>query len=210
MKTGYLILLCAFMVGYSFASDFNPPEWRGLPGSTYQKWTFSAFDLSPIADDSNNPYGTPVVTHTINGMWYDQFMDHQGVWNSHAINFLVPNNTEATNDTTYRVQIIWNTATFLVIDMSVFIRDSLGTVPPVQADLIDRYSSSGWSSMTFEVTAAPFDSPPVVYYETRSYGGSQLASADVDEVIIDAIIIPEPATLLLLAFGGLLLRRNKH
>ena len=106
MKMGYLILLCAFMVGYSFASDFNPPEWRGLPGSTYQKWTFSASDLSPIADDSNNPYGTPVVTHTINGNWYDQFSSLQGVWRASTISFLVPNDTETLNDTKYKIQII--------------------------------------------------------------------------------------------------------
>jgi hypothetical protein len=34
-------------------------------------------------------------------------------------------------------------------------------------------------------------------------------SIDVDELVIDTWCIPEPATLMLLAFGGLLLRKRK-
>jgi hypothetical protein len=89
-------------------ADFNPPQWRGFPGSTYQKWSFSNSDISPIADDYSNPYGMPRVSQPIVGNWIDQsYNGHQGVWFSDTISYLVPNEAEAMNKTRYRVQIIW-------------------------------------------------------------------------------------------------------
>lgn len=208
MKTACQILLFLFLFVHTFASDFNPPEWRGLPGSTYQKWEFSTSDLLPLADSYDNPYGTPTVMEAIEGRWFNQFSDHQGVWGSPTIRFEVANDSETLNDSKYRVQIFWNPSTLTPVYLNMYVCDSLGFGPVLQADIVDRHQDSSWSSYTFEVTAAPFDSVPVVYCEGRSSDGS-LVRAHVDEVIIDTIVIPEPATLALIGLGGLLLRRKR-
>lgn len=189
-------------------ADFNPPQWRGFPGSTYQKWSFSNSDISPIADDYSNPYGMPRVSQPIVGNWIDQsYNGHQGVWFSDTISYLVPNEAEAMNKTRYRVQIIWAAPTFRVTDMSLYICNTLGNLPVIQANIVDQFYNSGWNYTTFEADAVPFISMPVVYCETRSGGYSQ--KAYVDEIIIDTIVTPEPTTLLLFGLGGPLLHRKK-
>jgi len=203
--------VCFFglLAGFCFASDFNPPAWRGLPGSTYQKWSFSTSDSSPVANDYNNPYGIPSVITPIDGDWYDQHGNQQGIWHSETINFLVPNDTATINNTKYRIQMIWNILTLTVADMTFYIHDNLSSVPSIQADIIDQYYNSGLSYTTFEVTTTPFDSTPAVYFEARRRLDSQIESVYVDEVIIDSLIIPEPVTLALLGLGGLLLRHKR-
>lgn len=209
MNPTHWMLPFLFLAGFIFASDINSPEWRGLPSSTYQKWSFSTSDPSPIADEYDNTYGTPIVTPPIVGSWYDQVGVHYGVWFSKMISFSVPNDAGTLNETKYRVQITWSSTPVMgTADMNLYVRDSLGLVPAVQADIIDQYSISGWRYTTFEITTAPFDSTPVVYFETRNSGYAE--PVDIDEVIIDTIVIPEPATLLLLASGGLLLRRKMN
>jgi hypothetical protein len=206
-----ILLLC--LVATAFASDFNPPAWRDSPGSTYQKWSFSTSDTSPIADDYNNPYGIPTVTNTINGNWNNQIFGHQGIWNAQTINISVPNDTTTLNNTKYRVQMIWDVPSTSPVDMSLYVHDYLCTVPAVKADIVDDYTvleGAVWRYTTFEATTMPFNSFPVLYYQAQIIHNAQIVPVYVDEIIIDTIIIPEPLSLLLLAAGGTLLTTRRH
>lgn len=215
MKSLYLAIFVLFFSVQSFATVTNPPDWRGSPGSTYQIWDFSTSDTSPLADEYNNSYGTPEVDGTISGNWYDQRYGHQGVWYSESINLSVPADTTTLNNTKYQVQMIWNGLSSSPVELSLYLWDGLNSATTVKADIIEDNSildptgSAYWNYTTFELTTSPFDSTPLLYYEAEITSMSKVTSAYVDEIIVDAVIIPEPASLALLGLGGLLIRRKR-
>ena len=197
-------LLCSHIL----VADFNPPAWRNLPGTTYQRWEFSVSAPLPIADDYSNPYGSPTVTNSIVGNWYDQVSNHQGIWYSETISFSVPIAPETLNDTKYRIQMVWMSPTIAITNVSFFARDSGGIVPATQAEIIDQYYDLGWTYTTFEMVAAPLDSIPILYFEAKSKGNLQ--SVYVDEIIIDSILIPEPNAFVLLSIGAVITATKKR
>ncbi|HEG43000.1 MAG TPA: PEP-CTERM sorting domain-containing protein [Phycisphaerales bacterium] len=211
MKRSLLIIVFVGMcASASFATVINPPDWRGSVGSTYQEWDFSTSDTSPISDDYNNPYGTPEVDTSISGDWYAESHGHQGLWDALSINLSVPADTTTTNDIKYQIQMVWLGLSSSPVELSLYVWDELNSASAVEAVIIEDESILDfWNYTTFEVTTSAFDSTPLLYYEAEITSISRIIPVFVDKIVVDAIIVPEPASLLLFGAGLVLLgRRN--
>ena len=208
----FTLIFVGMCASTGLATVINPPVWRGSVGSTYQEWSFSTSDTSPVADDYNNSYGTPEVNGTISGDWYAESHGHQGVWDALSINLSVPADMTTTNDIKYQIQMIWLGLSSSPVDLSLYVWDELNSAPAVDAviiedkSILDPTGRAYWNYTTFEVTTSAFDSTPLLYYEAEITSISRIIPVYVDKIVVDAVIVPEPASLLLFGAGMVLLR----
>jgi hypothetical protein len=90
------LLAVSFTSTTALAHDFNPPAFRGQPGTTFQAWEFGTPALGAPDGEcpSNNPNGAPTATGS-NNAWLAQFAGLQGVQCltvlGGALNFNIPN-----------------------------------------------------------------------------------------------------------------------
>jgi hypothetical protein len=202
-----IIAVGVFSVGTARADDLNPPPWRGLPGSTVQEWLFS----------TSNPVTPPSMVYNPNGMpsasafpgtgqaWVDQWGGRQGMWPlSGTIEVTIPNFPEPNPYKDIWVQLTWakqvTSSTPVVwetisgVHATVVEEDLLGpTGYPAPNDL--------WFHTTFQMRIYPNPASEIVKID---------GTLVVDQLVIDTICVPEPATLGLLTVGALLLGARRR
>ena len=213
-----ILALAVLLLGISTASATiihdTAPSWRGNPNTTYQAWGFDN-DNSPADLDINvNPYGAPMATITgidpplgppnfipPNTYWKDYDNGHQGVWHVHnepgdSIQIYIPNNPVPNPE-----KIIW-------LQMTYYASGETGAEPEyftfpdnVSVDLVSKtlldahyYYHSIW-----EITIQPNPVEEWIIVQPRD------CTLYCDEIVVDTICIPEPLSIVLLGFGGLLL-----
>lgn len=215
------LVVLAGMVPIASAMDINPPTlWqRGEPGSTYQRWEFDTDDTTPMPDDYFNPYGDPDLTVIPIGPWENTWGGLPGVWPlSGLITVDIPNNPVENEFKWVQIQLTWagevNHANATPC-ISVTAKDAAGqpiasefiTLLNTTDTLLEKTNVAGageyWHHTTclFQITPNPFE-------ETIIIGSAIMA----DELVIDTICIPEPATMSLLVIGAacLLGKRHRH
>jgi len=182
------------------ADDLNPPFWRGDPGTTLQMWEFGTAANPTPPDVVANPYGDPLLTVAGNfpyTLWKATDFGHQGVWRFEDWMILeIPNNPEP-NDHKY----IWMQITYSSgygHDPELFTLPPEASIMPISKVQLDDYYWHG----TYVITITPNCAFETIYIEPRD------CTAYIDEIVVDTICIPEPASLLLLAVAGLFLRRR--
>lgn len=188
-------LLVGFLAGSVLADDINPPPWmRGDPRTTYQDWTFALTD-NPTPPDAGiaNPYGIPVATIT-NGNWEQYYDNHVGVWDLGANSYIDVVVDNALDHPEYFKQ-LWIQMTWQGDLPSLWV-DGL----PGQLVETDPLGLGNWLHSTW-LTTLPYNPP----FETIHITGT----THLGEVVVDTIC-PEPATLSLLALGGLAMLRRKR
>ncbi len=204
MKYLTVLAFAAALVAPTLGDDLYPPPWRGEPNTTFQHWTFS-YDQGSlwVPELSNNPYGQPSM-HTYWGdeEWYDQFQGRQGVVNpwSNTVYLDLPN-SPLPND----LKIVYFQITYWPLDDygSPAYPYGLQTAPPSANQFMVNYINlpDGWiyESWQFEIPGnPPFEQ---LIFST----GNDLY---IDQMVVDTLCIPEPASLLLVAVAGLFLRRR--
>ena len=206
------ILLVVFLLGsagLAVADDLVPPPWdRAHPRATVQEWDFTTIGNGPILDGefeyweylapdgdlSDNPHGDAVlrVWPGQGQEYYSELDGRFGVWPlSGTIEVEIPNFPELLDEKRIWIQLTWEPQapgnqptvweTTYGIDAT-----HIGTDTPL---------GGLWVHSIYEIVLP--ENPP--FEIVRIDGG-----INVDQLVIDTLCIPEPATLALLALGGLL------
>jgi len=199
MKKMLILGLALVLTGstLTYADDLFPPPWRGHPRSTFAQWEFDypgvpgAYGHYPQPDIWQNPFGPPTA-HVVPGPgmeWMPEYQGRPGVWPlSGRIDFEIPNFPEPLPE-----KRIWVQVTFQ--NQPGGNGGVLGSNPPPALWNTISFIAlpDGWLHQTIELVIRP--NPP---FEVLSLFGD----INVDEVVIDTICIPEPATLGLLALAA--------
>jgi hypothetical protein len=189
------------MSSAAFADDLFPPDWRGAAGSTFQEWQFSTNANPAPPSIDGNPYGDPLAQ--ITGQypytrWKSTDQGHQGVWTFEDFMILDLPNNPVPNDT----KLIWIQITYYAAngtDPELFADPMETTVETINKQQIDAYYWHG----TYQLTLHPNPAHEFVYIAPRD------CTVFVDQVVVDTICIPEPATLALLGLPLFVLLRRR-
>ncbi|MCK4886517.1 MAG: PEP-CTERM sorting domain-containing protein [Planctomycetes bacterium] len=209
-----LVVLC--LASNSFALDLNPPDWRGQLATTLTIWEFLTPDINPVPDIQINPFGFADTTVYPAHPWEEIWGGMDGVWPlSGALEVKIPNNPVENELKLIQIQLTWSseypvpTQPVVMIDAT---RVNGQAVPQDDINLIgqqiiqlDPTYEPGASEFWYHTTYL-FEIVPNPLFENIYISGSIM----VDEVVIDTICIPEPATLALLSLGTVVFLRKKR
>lgn len=214
MKKALVLLSAAvLMSSAALADDLYPPAWRGEPGSTFQHWTFDTqpanmYDIAPDIDQ--NPFGAPAIIDSYGdyGEWLDTYEGRQGVWHAYWDFWIdLPNDPEPRPAKDILVQFTyyyddptgWDNGRPIIGDVFV----GSGTF---DVSLVQEFQLEGnwyYSQWAIHIEPNPdFESLYVIADDDYS-------ELYFDQIVVDTICIPEPASLGLLMLGGLALLRRR-
>ena len=197
------VMILFLMSSVVWADDLNQPTWRGLDRTTYQRWEFgnSMNPTGPEADFSNTQ---GVASLTVAGdfpytAWLAENGSAGGVWRfEDYISVEIANFNEA-----YPLKEIWIQLTY-----SAEFGESPTVVTNPTASWVEEISKvalgDDYWHLTYSIGIEPNPSMETIYIQPRG------CTMYLDELVIDTICIPEPATILLLGLGGLSLLRRRR
>jgi len=200
--------LCALVsVQAAVGDDINPPPWRGQPGSTFGMWEYLTPDPHPQPDVGIYPYGLPTTTVTpgLFQAWMPVWGGQEGVWPlSGEILVNIPNRPEPLPYKDIWIQLTWAQQAPNVWPAVSEIRFGVPATLERQIVLGPTGEVGGdglWYHSTYSIRIMP--NPD---WEQILITGA----VNVDELVIDTICAPEPATLGLIVLGGLAVLRRRH
>lgn len=195
------------VVGPAMADDLFPPDWRGEPNSQTAEWDTWLTCGEPDDWISNPPeIGMP------SGEWgnrHDEFAGRFGVLDIGAddeVKFDLDNYNNNNPEKLIRIQITFNAIEGgrpIAVDICVNNEPDDMYVPLAPVETHDH--GMGWVTEAYDIVLMPNPESETIGLKFASY------PAFVDQVVIDTICIPEPATMGLLVLGGIgvLMRRRR-
>ena len=194
-----IFMLCVFAAS-AFALDLNPPNWRTAPRTTFQLWGFDTNNANPLPDVYFGPFNPlPADVRPLAGHeWIAALDNRTGVWPLSGQVFVpIKNFPEPFNEKLIWIQLTWTTKGGVPVteasgDNGLMVDGTLLSEVPL---------ANGWTHSTYQITLQPNPTQELVHI----YGAIYL-----DEMVIDTICIPEPATLSLLIAGALFAARKRH
>lgn len=200
---------------------YSAPAWSGTGGTTTsEQWSFSDWNYGPLHPDAGwvNPFGTdPEYPYLVVNPGADHSLSlgsHTGVWalGSSGIDVVIPNNPDSGPGTQKEM---WIELTWSIAGRSRFLPDQLMVdVFPLYDDenasfrmetLRTNQSTSQdgqrqWFTTLYKVDIWP--NPPGEWITIKG-------DIYIDNVAVDTICIPEPATFGLLIGGAIMAFRNR-
>jgi hypothetical protein len=198
------------------ATDKVEPAWRGQANTTLQAWSFSTGDnpaVLAVETVNENPFGTPSAevfvpdaptSFPLQTYWMSSNGNgHKGVWRIYSDDYLMLHipNTQITNPDSYKE--IWLQITYSA--GSIDRKPQIQTLPAyaslevIQSTTID----SLYYHDIFRITLKPNPTEEWIAILPRD------CTIYIDELVVDTVCIPEPATMLILGLGVVLLRKFK-
>jgi len=196
-----LVLVCVALP--VLADDLNPAPWRGDPRTTLQMWEFGADNntTNPMPDVWVNEFGPQAATVNPTQPWFAVYAERDGVWKlSGDIEVPIFNYFEPLLEKRIWIQITW-TPVGASVNSQAWVDDIALAIP---GQLVGQEPlENGWTHTTHEIVLQP--NPEMEW--VKVWGDFY-----IDELVIETICIPEPATITLLALGALAttLRRRRR
>ena len=201
--TFMVILSAAVSAG---ARVFPAPSWSGNAGTTFQQWSFSDGNTNPSPDvfpAPITPFGTPQLS-VYNSVWSNNLDGHQGVWTfsgfGSGVLLDIPNNPVSQPVKEMLVELTWEAA-----GISAFIPDQ-----PIIGVWANNFTEqfmgvqqldNNWNASLYKITISPSPSA-----EQITINGD----IRLDQIVVDTICTPEPATFGLLIGGALMAIRRRR
>ena len=195
-------MICAVIGGLLavnsvWADDIYPPDWRGDPLTTYQRWEFGDNDPTPLPDEVINPAGMPTLE--VMGDFpltahLDEYEGRTGVWRfEDYIQVMIPNFNEDNP-----IKDIWIQLTYTE-DIPFML-----TIPDLTSiELINKEATGDYWHATYHIIIEPNPDSETIYIQPTP------CTMYLDELVIDTRCVPEPTTICLLGLGALALLRKR-
>jgi len=215
-----LVTICILVTSsMGFGDDLMWPEWRGKWSTTVQYWDFLTPETDQVTPDGPGPLvedpagggylepgylpSTMLTIRPGEGMEYiarDDASNREGIWPlSGWIDVVVDNHPTPNPWKIMWVQITWRPQD--IAGIPEIINPFPAPCPDYLPEVIfNEPLLDGWwhTVITWRIPENPPD-------ESFTIGGM----IDIDQLVIDTWCIPGPATVVLLALGGLLIRKRK-
>ena len=181
-------------------TSFHQTDPPGQGFTTFQVWEFGT-DANPAAPDQDyNSFGDPFVT-VIGDLpfatWIAEHQGHLGLWRFEDwMEVFLPNNPEPRDFKHVWLQLTYSAANGS--DPEILSLPGYSSIELVNKVQLDDYY---WHA-TWQITIEPNPDEELIVIMPRD------CTLYVDELVVDTICIPEPASLALLAAAGMLLRRR--
>ena len=193
------VLFVAGLAGSAMAEPLDfAPEWRGQERTTLQMWNFDdGNDLNPLPDVYEGPFNRLPAEVQPLGAWED------GAWPLSGRIFLpIENWPQPLEYKEIWVQLTWKFGNGSRPEVKAYLGEP-GQSEYVSPRLVseDRTTLDPWVFTVYSLIIEP--NPP---FETVKIGGGIW----VDAVKIETICAPEPATMVMLAMGGLVVLSRRR
>ncbi len=202
MKSVYLIAILAVVASTASAA----PYWgTDVDGATYQEWNFIDDDTTPAADVVDNDYATGPIIGNIKGSPVDTPSWQNGIWSGNLVTFTanVPN-TNITTPDSYK-DVVVEVGYRGKFQLS-YVRTVTGEYFQATGTEFDTYlvDNDVWTIRRDYYHIEPNPTEEYFCYGLNEFGAIQ----ELDYINISTRCVPEPATMCLLALGGLVIRRR--
>ena len=191
------------------ADDLIPPPWdrTTTPGSTYAEWDTWDFEIPDdhfLADAEFNPYGTPEVVDPVGFAEvlsiYDGRSDVLHTTDGDWMELHIPNSSDPNPFKDIYLQIVWHWDG--AIDIPDVYVPSTGTT----VSITDEFPlEAGWWYTRFQIHIEP--NPD---FEEIDLWPADFSDMYIDQIVIDTLCAPEPATMGLLLIGAVAALRRRR